>query len=103
MLTSDKLSLFHYVYGPLIQHPTAESGENLIASGLRIEIRIERKKKDKQLTKTYKIVLNARVSRFVKTNASPKDSMMVMNRTKNMTVMAVVKNETKLLVHNNIL
>lgn len=99
MLTSDKLSLFHYVYGPFIQHPPAESGENLIASG----IRIERKKKDKQLTKTYKIVLNARVSRFVKTNASPKDSMMVMNRTKNMTVMAVVKNETELLVHNNIL
>lgn len=45
MLTSAKLSLFHYVSGPLIQYPPAENRENLIASGIRKIKRGTEKKK----------------------------------------------------------
>ena len=49
MLTSAKLSLFHYVYGPLIQYSAAENGKNLIASGIRKIKREIEKKKGRQL------------------------------------------------------
>lgn len=36
MLTSAKLLLFHYIYGPLIQYPPAENWEkNIIVAGIR--------------------------------------------------------------------
>ena len=35
MFTSAKLSLDHYVNGPLIQYPPAENGEIFTASGIR--------------------------------------------------------------------
>lgn len=44
MLTSAKLLLFHYIYGPLIQYPPGENwGKKIIVAGIR-----KIKKEDKE-------------------------------------------------------
>lgn len=65
MFTSTKLSLFHYVNGPLIQYPPAENGEIFTASGIRKIKNGDREKKNKQLAETYKVCLMLTVSRFL--------------------------------------
>jgi hypothetical protein len=47
MLTSAKLSLFHYGYRPLIEYPPAANRENPIALGIRKIKRVGQKKKTK--------------------------------------------------------
>lgn len=44
MLTSAKLSLFHYGYRPLIEYPPAANRENPIALGIRKIKRVGQKK-----------------------------------------------------------
>lgn len=48
MLTSAKLLLFHYIYGPLIQYPPAENGE-------KTKYHCSRDKEDKKGDKGEKI------------------------------------------------